>query len=99
MWYWVRQGENVSPFLFSIVLADLEDSLIQYQIKSLENIKNLCQELRIVVLIFVLLYADDIIILSESAMDLQSSLDVFENYCSQWKLSINVEKTQSYDLL
>jgi hypothetical protein len=37
MWYWVRQGENVSPFLFSIVLADLEDYLIQYQINNLNS--------------------------------------------------------------
>jgi hypothetical protein len=29
------------------------------------------------------------------ATDLQSSLDVFESYCSQWKLSINVEKTRA----
>jgi hypothetical protein len=35
---------------------------MQYQMKGLEKIKNLCQEeLRIVVLIFVLLYADDTI--------------------------------------
>ena len=51
--------ENLPHFLFSIFLADLEDYLIQYQMKGLEKIKNLCQELRIFVLIFVLLYADD----------------------------------------
>jgi hypothetical protein len=51
--------EILPHFLFSIFLADLEDYLIQYQIKGLEKIKNLCQEeLRI----FVLLYADDTII-------------------------------------
>jgi hypothetical protein len=58
----VRQGENLPHFLFSIFLADLEDYLIQYQMKDLEKINNLCQELRIFVLIFVLLYADDTII-------------------------------------
>ena len=59
----VRQGENLPHLLFSIFLADLEDYLIQYQMKGLEKIKNLCQEeLRIFVLIFVLLYADDTII-------------------------------------
>jgi hypothetical protein len=59
----VRQREHLHPFLYSIFLADLEDYLIQYQIKGLEKKKNLCQEeLRIVVLIFVLLYADDTII-------------------------------------
>jgi hypothetical protein len=57
------KDHSLPPFLFSIFLADLEDYLIQYQMKGLEKIKNLCQEeLRIVVLIFVLLYADDTII-------------------------------------
>jgi hypothetical protein len=59
----VRQGENLPHFLFSIVLADLEDYLIQYQMKGLEKIQNLCQEeLRMFVLICALLYTDDNII-------------------------------------
>jgi len=36
----------------------------------------------------------DTITLPESATDLQNSLDVIESYCSQWKLSVNVEKTK-----
>lgn len=51
--------------------------------------KTLCQEeLRIVVL----LYADESIILSESAPNLQNSLDGFDSCYSPWKLSVNVEK-------
>ena len=88
-------GENLSPFLFSIFLADLEDFLLQNQSKGLRNIKNLCQEELRIVFIVVLLYAHDTIILFESATDLQNSLDVFESYCSQWKLSVNVEKTKA----
>jgi len=42
----------------------------------------------------VLLYADDTILLAESESDLQNSLNVFEDYCSQWKLKANVGKTK-----
>ena len=43
---------------------------------------------------FVLLYADDTIILADSANDLQNCLTVFEEYCKRWKLFVNVEKTK-----
>ena len=41
-----------------------------------------------------LLCADDIVILAESAEDLQAALNIFEEYCSEWKLSINASKTK-----
>ncbi len=40
------------------------------------------------------LYAGDTILLAESESDLHNSLKVFENYCSLWKLKVNVEKTK-----
>jgi hypothetical protein len=43
---------------------------------------------------FLLLYADDIFIFAESAEDLQTALNIFGEYCSEWKLSINVSKTK-----
>ena len=92
----VRQGENLSPFLFSIFLADLEKYFMDNNIRGLRDITDhMHNELRIYVLIFVLLYADDTIILAESAKDLQNTLIAFENYCNQWKLSVNVDKTKS----
>ena len=92
----VRQGENLSPFLFSIFLSDLEKYFIDNNINGLRNITNqMNDELRMYVLVFVLLYADDTIILAESAKDLQDTLNAFENYCNQWKLSVNVDKTKS----
>jgi hypothetical protein len=44
--------------------------------------------------LFLLLYADDTIIFAESAEDLQAALNIFEEYCSELKLSINVSKTK-----
>jgi hypothetical protein len=31
---------------------------------------------------------------AESAEDLQAALNIFEEYCSEWKLFINVSKTK-----
>ena len=41
-----------------------------------------------------LLYADDIVLLSESKSSLQSSLNILGTYCSNWKLQVNVEKSK-----
>ena len=44
--------------------------------------------------LFVLLYADDTILLAESANDLQQSLNSLHNYCSKWNLMVNASKTK-----
>ena len=41
-----------------------------------------------------LLYADDIVILSENEADIQSLLNETEKWCYQWRMKINSEKTQ-----
>ena len=42
--------------------------------------------------LYVLLYADDTIIMAESPNELQLALNALSEYCTQWKLKINVEK-------
>ena len=41
-----------------------------------------------------LLYADDLVILSESAHGLQNCLDKLEAYCLRWNLTVNLQKTK-----
>ena len=43
---------------------------------------------------FMLLYADDIVLFSNSKENLQEGLDFLSNYCKRWKLKINVSKTK-----
>ena len=63
----VRQGENLSPFLFAISLSDLEYFFEENNIDCLKSVQtSLFDELGVYVKIFVLLYADDTILLSES---------------------------------
>ena len=43
--------------------------------------------------LFVLLYADDTIVLAESPTQLQSTLDTLFSYCETLKMHVNTAKT------
>ena len=94
----VRQGENLSPLLFSIYLHDLK-SFISQKCNGLKDIENLQKEhLHEEIVTFfkryILLYADDTVILAENPNDLQASLDKIKKYCDTFDLHINVNKTK-----
>lgn len=81
----VRQGECLSPFLFSMYLNDLEETLGLNGVDGIDiGTLKLC----------ILLYADDIVLFANSAEDLQKSLNVLADYCLRWKLVVNTEKTK-----
>ena len=44
--------------------------------------------------LFVILYADDTIIISDDVKHFQDMLNGFSEYCKNWKLKINIEKTK-----
>lgn len=91
----VRQGENLSPILFSLYLNDLQSYLEEQNMVGLESISNDVEnELMVYIKILLFLYADDTILLSESSKDLQNMLDNFAEYCEHWKLKINTDKTK-----
>ena len=81
----VRQGEPLSPFLFSMYINDLEGELMQNDIDGIDigMLK-----------LYLLLYADDIVIFSMSSEGLQKGLDVLCDYCQRWKLTVNTDKTK-----
>ena len=96
----VRQGENLSPILFSIFLNDLESSFRKDGVPGLkfineETIKHLSDDdVEMFLKLYVLLYADDTIILAESAEDLQKALNSLYTYCQTWHLTVNASKTK-----
>ncbi|MEW8542876.1 MAG: reverse transcriptase family protein [Candidatus Thiodiazotropha sp.] len=89
----VRQGENLSPFLFSIFINDLETYFQQHNISGI-NCEYNDDDIYIYFKLFILLYADDTVIFSETAEELQQALNVFGQYCDQWKLIVNASKTK-----
>jgi hypothetical protein len=46
-----------------------------------------------------LLYADDLVLISESAIGLQNSLNILSCYCDKWNLTVNVDIKKSASLL
>ena len=81
----VRQGENLSPLLFAIYLNDFKTFLSEIEnYNGLSKIsESITKELNIFLMIFCLLYADDTIVLAESAAQLQKALDGLNNYCNK----------------
>ena len=82
----VKQGDNLSPLLFNIFINDLPETLkkgitdpVQLQGSSINS----------------MLWADDIVLFSETKEGLQQCLDNLGNYCKEWKLEINFKKTKS----
>ena len=69
-------------------LIDLEEYLSENSVNHLEILNENCiQHNGMYLKFFLLLYA-------ESGEDLQAALNMFEEYCSEWKLSNNVSKTK-----
>lgn len=81
----VRQGECLSPFLFSMFLNDLEE---QFILKGFDGVDV------DMIKMLILLYADDIVIFSETAEGLQKGFDILLAYCNRWKLKVNTNKTK-----
>ena len=79
------QGEIMSPFLFSLFLDDIESHLQE----GMNDGINL-QQLQL----YILLFADDAVLFSETREGLQNELNNLESYCKKWNLTVNVEKTK-----
>ena len=81
----VSQGNVLSPTLFNIVMNDITTAMTGNHSPFINT--NTVQ-------IPCLLYADDIVILSQTKTGLQNKLDRLYDYCSAWGLQINRDKTK-----
>ena len=80
----VRQGDSLSPILFAVFINDLAALMNQLDAGVWIGEDKLS----------LLMYADDIVLLSENPEQTQSQLDVMTQCCSQWVMAINAKKSQ-----
>ena len=80
----VRQGDSLSPILFAIFINDLAEILngLRTGIDVTDNH------------LAILMYADDIILLSDSYDKAQQSLNVLSDWCTAWGMKVNIKKSQ-----
>ena len=57
--------------------------------------EDLERELEIYLKCFVILFADDTVLLAETAQDLQTQLNAFHDYCKAWNLKGKLSKLKS----
>ena len=80
----VRQGDSLSPTLFALFVNDLAKDVNKLNLGIDINGRNLCM----------LLYADDIVLLSDSPENLQSLLSELNKWCDKWQMKINCDKSK-----
>ena len=81
----LKQGCNLSPILFTLFINDIGDIFDETS----------CEPVQLAdILVNRLLYADDLILVSESRYGLQNCLKKLQTYCDKWKLKVNTKKTK-----
>ncbi|KAK3089979.1 hypothetical protein FSP39_008169 [Pinctada imbricata] len=79
------QGEVMSPILYSMYVNDFEMHYIE------EN----CPDIEIQMInLFILMYADDTVIMAQNPSELQLMLNSLWNYAQKWDLTVNAGKTK-----
>lgn len=81
----VRQGDNLSPTLFNLFINDIPELFNKdCEPVTLNDYTLSC-----------LLYADDLVLISESTKGLQACLDKLKGYCDKWGLTVNPSKSKA----
>ena len=82
----VKQGDNFSPLLFGIFIDQLEKFFTERcgEEEGIRIADNICR---------VILYADDLAIMSESPSGLQVMLRYLEEFCQIYMMEVNISKS------
>lgn len=82
----VLQGDVLSPLLFSLFISDFEVFCRKRHLAGI-NVDNQVD-------VLALFYADDLVILGDSPVDLQKKLDSLSDYCNENDLQVNSDKSK-----
>ena len=81
----VKQGDCLSPTIFSLFVNDLVREINALELGIDVNGEKIA----------LLLYADDIVLLSDNETNMQTMLNTLHEWCKKWRVLINTEKSKS----
>ena len=84
----VKQGCPLSPTLFGFYIDAVEDCVCA-------NVANRSTARINGTPVPLLLYADDLVFLASSQIELQQLLDIFSDFCTTFELTVNMDKTET----
>ena len=82
----LKQGEICSPVLFSLFINELSNEIIKNGKHGIQMIPDLLE-------IFILLFADDVILISDTVSGLQNQLNVLWETANRLSLVVNLDKS------
>ena len=82
----VKQGEVCSPALFSILINELADEISSKGRHGIQMLPDIVQ-------IFILMFADDIILLSDTVCGLQNQLNSLQRCAQLLDFTVNLRKS------
>ena len=81
----LKQGEITSPLLFSLFISELARDIIKNGRHGIQLLPDMLE-------VFILLFADDIVLLSDTIVGLQNQLDVLARNGARLDLHVNLDK-------
>ena len=83
----LKQGEICSPVLFSLFISELANEIMQRGRHGIQLIPDLIE-------IFILLFADDVILVSDTVCGLQNQSNVLFDTANRLSLFVNMDKSK-----
>ena len=75
----------LSPRLFIIFINELEKMLRKSKFRRIS--------MRNAIEVFLLMYADDIVLLGDTVLELQKKINILEKFCDKWGMEVNLTDT------
>ena len=83
----LKQGDSCSPVLFSLLINELANEIVQKGKHGITLSPDILQ-------ILIMLFADDVVLLSNTIVGLQQQLNVLRDTAKRLRLVVNFEKSQ-----
>ncbi len=85
----LKQGCTASPILFSLFINDFVKYVDNSNLRGIQLFPDITE-------ILLLLFSDDLALLSDTVIGLQRLINMLAGFCLNYKLKVNISKDQSH---